>query len=832
MKNKNLLWMLWAVILVILSVGVMGFSLRDLGASIGGVTGGTSIVFLIVNTLLIGTFIFLAIHFLPEKLVGKIKPGKSNTAKSVFFIALLIVSVVFAIRIGNMFIWHEDAVVRPAFRYLFGVDEEGNIGILRPTRILIFIGASALLYWLFVTKVKIGQGKNDSVDLVIAILLAADMTHQGLTKDWLIAGGQLIAIWILYGQFKKEGETKFSWSSAVWSYGLITWISSVAFPGEGFFFVRWAGALFSKMGLYGSLLTIVIIGVALTALGAFVIKKEKDEEDKEKESRWKKDMISYPLWGLHRWAGRSRNPLVRGIYKLWDPKLPTPEDEIPFPFRDIRVEFMTMMNYLLRLEVYKAKKGFMVKTQELADKMYGKKGLHQVFEPARIHGFLNQFKNGGEFGLFRPGGLQKSSEGLIVPVGAKPVKIPEKHADWYNNPKIFDGNYKPVRKIILDENKKETVLEAGFNTTEWWVFELINNLKREVEELTHIKQGSNKGEEIRNTLEKRMKHINERLNSVERRYGTYSAEEDGPKAFVQRKGALNLIEGRRLWMLDQYRLAGKYDHTYKFARKGATVYKVPLQDQGPDPWNDTLKKSPKLYWGRGEKSKKPIPENNLVEVDFDGYFLQDLNEYRIEHKNRGYIRRVTPVEEVEVKQEIMNKNTGQVETKKVKKKLKNIKDHVGFNSVNMWIDSEWEFFIRDIRDGRYHPNSRSAKDYTDLHAKRSFNYRDVKALNKGVGRENPAFDREKLLSPSVYYIGRKKFDGVSDADVTTSVLRNPALSTLGLRNYILSYLETKMKTDDRFRENVSRYAYDTGAEHTEIFTTLPSEAKQTDAKSD
>ena len=140
----------------------------------------------------------------------------------------------------------------------------------------------------------------------------------------------------------------------------------------------------------------------------------------------------------------------------------------------------------------------------------------------------------------------------------------------------------------------------------------------------------------------------------------------------------------------------------------------------------------------------------------------------------------------------------------------------------MWLDSEWEFFIRDVRDGRFHPNSRSAKDYTDIHAKKSFNYSNVGKKNIPVGRGNPAFDREALLAPSLNYIGRKKVDGTEESDVSVNRIKNPALSTLGLRNYILNYLETKMNTDERFRMNVSRYAYDTAAEEEGVFTDMPS----------
>ena len=236
MKSKKLLWII-GLFLVISSVvvqGAIGDVFRNMSSSIRGFTSGISLIPFIVNTVLIALFIFIVVHFLPENYGGKLFKPQTKTGKVIFFIPLILLSVFFANRVatatGNKYIWHEEAVVLPAFRYLFSTSDP--LGIFMPSRILIFLGAAFLLSWLFTTIVKIGQGKS-KIDITIAVILAAEMAHQGLSKNSLVALGQIISVGLLYRQFKRKEETKFDYSAIVWSLGLVLWISAIAFPDDG-----------------------------------------------------------------------------------------------------------------------------------------------------------------------------------------------------------------------------------------------------------------------------------------------------------------------------------------------------------------------------------------------------------------------------------------------------------------------------------------------------------------------------------------------------------------------------------------------------------------------
>jgi hypothetical protein len=760
-----------ALFLIVSSFVVEG----AVGDRLKGMTAirGISVPVLVINTLIAGLFIYIVMALIG----GKFFNAKSRTGRTVFFIVVIFFAIAIAFKVGNQFIWQEEVSIQPAIRFLFGIDSKGRIGILRPSRILIFIGASALLSWMFIQTVKIGQGTNTKVDIVVATILAAGMTHEGLTTGMLIKGGQIIAIWIFYRQFKGEGEGR-KWGALIWAFGLVLWITTVAFPGRGWL-GPWMLSVVERFGYFGFVVLFLGGGLLLWLLMKFVGGREKKADEEKKERRWKEDIVAYPVAALLRWLGKSRNPVVRAIYKLWDPNITTPEGKIPFPFREMRTEFMTLMNYMLRMEVYYAKKNEVTKTQEFLDEeIYSEKGLHQIFEIDKINSNLNLLKNGGGFKL--------NSQGMFEPI--------------------------PV--VVLKDDGSEEEVKTGWNSTEWFIYKLINLLKESLENFSSI--GPEQYRDVESHLDGELETIDGSLRAFKKRWGGEDFKGGG---FTKRKGAYHVLESKRLYLLDQYRRHGRYDHTYRFANVGARIYKVaPVWPLGKNESNSEKWKKPNLHVPANQIGVVKKGDKYKIEVDGDGYFISDLNEWIVEGKkgenNQGYIRKVNPGVEIVV-----------VGGKRVR--IKGLTEYNLFNDAAKWLETEWDFYIWDVRDGRFHPNSRSAKDYSDEHAERSYNYSKVKPHSGPIGRENPAFDREALKNPQFDYIGRKRVDGLIEEHVLKSKNIAPCITTLGMRNYIFSYLGSKMKDDETFRQNLSRYVYDSGVEDVEkvggLFTKMPTE---------
>src|SRR3989344_2447022 len=179
-------------------------------------------VYLLVNALVIGTFLYVVLGLmgLKEKLGSK----EGTTG---YIILLFIVSVMFAFQLGNQWIWSQTTVAR-FIDSLFGTD-----GILNPNpplyRLWVFLSSAVLLSFFFAGYLlKVGVNGKNGVSYALAIVLAASMASQGASLGAVIQLGELVFT-ILFFQTVNETFGKDNQIIAGFvSISLVAWASAAA----------------------------------------------------------------------------------------------------------------------------------------------------------------------------------------------------------------------------------------------------------------------------------------------------------------------------------------------------------------------------------------------------------------------------------------------------------------------------------------------------------------------------------------------------------------------------------------------------------------------------
>ena len=830
MGNKKLLWILGVVILVVLSVSVMalanpfaGLGTRVSGA-FGNYGGGIGILIILVNAVIIAFILYLIVTKF------KIVPLESKSGKAALFIGLVLFSFYISSNISKgaggtyHFIWTKAVVGELLFYFFNGDSAKGAIGILRPSRILIFAGATLLLSWLFVGYLKIGgEGSYKKVDYALAALIAAEATRAGISKGMVIFLGQVIAMFMLYTQFNKtEGRKKFV--SFVWAYALQSVIvralfspndmipfsgilTAVAFPKSvtgGIWFVL--GLVLIVPALYGLASVFGWIGGKEKAAGYGTMKNIKD-------------YIKRPFLN---WANRTNWIGLRWLFAKLDVHDITPggteKTEWAWPVREMWVELMTQMNYLLRLEVYRAK-GYSVDIERNAilaayskdttiPNEDGKEIKH--YDKSLINWKLDTMANGTGFEM-----INHNKDFEIEPNG-KSIN---------NEYQYFDNK----GRFIYDARVEAMY---GEDSSHFLILEFFKNVGMLLEKsMTHIEQGTADIDKyidgVVNDLKKNLKTMSKNLNAAAVRL----------KGHKKRRGSWNIVHNSRLWFLDQYGLFGEYKHVYKYARPGgrgsskweesvapgAQIYKVPYTtDTNKNPPFHTIKPEDILHmtqaqrdsykWGGDVNYPGGRIAKDLVEVDHEGYFQEDWN--NIKMTGSGILRRVMPYEKLELQNTIING---------VKKKIwiPNIIYDLKHSTSMIQLSTEWNFWNQDITEGVCHPSSRTALDYTTIHA-RPFRRKYKNSITQKHGAPKPglpAFDRKALLDPGRFiYWGKKDRDHKSWQDINIGLANPfPAITTQGLSNYISDYIGNF--ADELGREQRKRFVW--GTSKKEIFTGNP-----------
>ncbi len=183
----------------------------------------------IVNAVLIGTIAYLVIPLL----LGKDKAPQSKPALTAMLILIIFLSIVFAISIGDVYIWQQKGI-KPIVDYFIGSE-----GILKAGRLGVFLGATALFMW-FLNFLGVGsaeKGKPSKVNFALAFLIGMHLAKSGISGNTLIGIGQAFALIIFWQNIHKGIDIKGGQRPWVWvvlalviTVILVGWVGSILSP--------------------------------------------------------------------------------------------------------------------------------------------------------------------------------------------------------------------------------------------------------------------------------------------------------------------------------------------------------------------------------------------------------------------------------------------------------------------------------------------------------------------------------------------------------------------------------------------------------------------------
>ena len=239
------------------------------------------------------------------------------------------------------------------------------------------------------------------------------------------------------------------------------------------------------------------------------------------------------------------------------------------------------------------------------------------------------------------------------------------------------------------------------------------------------------------------------------------------------KGKLGIFKEHhtiRLYALhiwDMYNNWGSAIHPYRFAKRGAEY----LDEDGTTLQTIT---------------------NDTTEVDVFGRFAEDLRRL---NENPAY------------KQEVVNG------TRMIRRLINPRRDSVPFppnesmGEIGQDYVKDWQGFIFDWRDGRFHKKSRTVKEYEDAWSKGIWKD-DEMGVPTGASETEPAFDLRALVNWDYNWQGRHTYDG-SLTDIYGESTE-PHISQIGIIEFIKRLNNRTIKqTQETERFLAEKYPSDT-----------------------
>jgi hypothetical protein len=447
-----------------------------------------------------------------------------------------------------------------------------------------------------------------------------------------------------------------------------------------------------------------------------------------------------------------------------EPRYKTPDGHDLIILRKLRVELITLMNYLLRLEVYGAKKNAVVELDRKFEHIRkgieseNYKGAKETRAAARIKSDAYEYCAGAKIGQYRAKSNNLKWQGNIVPDGLW------RTYNWYFD-RIHEGGKRDSRQLAAE----------GYSTLKYCVHFLMNGLKQRLENVNDLAKAYGSTEfqgklqqDWKNTrtgpwLDKSI-HRHESFQGLANNYG-------------RMLGAHALS-----WQaLDQNNIgmAGWYKHQYKFARASARprVIEVdftelqkgilkPIKDHGQVP--DPVKTIADGEFGI---------DSFLFEVDMYGRFMDDMN----------HLLNVTAKGGPGVS---TAKASGAVYRQAYAEDIFPISS---FEAIYSSIIKDWDMWQEDVRDGLFHPHSKTAFGYARCIENGLYDFDthyQTYNLEKTPGPGSPAFDLEALKDPGAFQFRGKKhyFEEVLEGEPENKF---PGLSVNGLSMYIRTLMRRK-----------------------------------------
>ncbi len=540
----------------------------------------------IVNTTLLSAFFYFIMQFGSES-------WKTISGRTGGLILIILFSAFLAMQFtytddypNGKFIWNTDTM--KDFRdYLFG--DEGIL-TAEDDRIFVFIGASVLFAWLFGMFIK-GETVGKKLNYALAIIIAANMAsgENPISTNTLIHIGELIVGLALYkgmeSSFGSVGDKRPMMIVAI--AGLFThYIAYIIFEEDAIF----NGMPFNLGWGIPKLIGMIIAVILLFSFIGMGFKGEK--EKKGMFNQIKTD-------GLRLIQNKATKffRLMGGIKKIKEnitARDPTPEGEVPYILRELRVELEILMNYMLRLEVYNGK--------------------------------IKSVSNGAELASYIKNNVTTDTD---------PLDAQKRFRKYRIGPKIkYDEKTNKFDLELIDP--KEHL--PGWNEFRYPLFLLFEKFNEKLETSGFFKEQTDKekGDRKETDIKKYELYVKQIISKFE------SQITKKFWAYYRKLGGNKVIQGLSHDILDQYLLYGKYKHTYHFASEDATYseysWKV-IEDDGVYREVKIDKKVKDVNREIGRMGQIDEEQILYYEVDNDGFLIDDLNEVQVERKEKN-IRKI------------------------------------------------------------------------------------------------------------------------------------------------------------------------------------------------
>jgi hypothetical protein len=815
-KEKTSMWVITVIasFIVALLYGQNDFLWRS---------GPLSVFFsayVLVNSILIGAVIYLILVLI------KVEPPKSGPGMVGYGIILFLVSVIFALQIGNSWIW-QIAILQGLLAYLFGAE-----GILNPAgpayRLWVFIGASTLIAFFFNGfLITDGVGANKKIGIALSVVLAANMASQGASLWSVIQLGEIFFVILLASSLKKTFESQ-RWA-IFWAVFLVAWASaaltasSPAYRGllgsmacatpmincDGGAGVANTVLGYATIGIFGIGLFGTIISIAVTLLLAWGIPKLMRESNNEKmkqhagkvqigllilaalviftsfsfllivipaglllalymfsepeaaarEGEKKHNWLREGFVNAYNWITgkvKENDYGASALHSTIGSRQKTLPGHLPPAFKQLRVQIFTLMNYILRHEIFKAKLSTARKLAHSYAKEYEQGMSDLAPTPEVIHQGLKNFVEGAPIRKTNPDGKwELVRAGLRADLG-------------------FGRSYYIILKIM--EQLKQKLEAMSVETEETGGYFADSAVSNEITTWRNSELATITGQGL--------SADDDNASGLEVSYKRY-------KAFARRFRTVNRIRSDLIYFLDMYALHGEYKRGYRYAKKGTLpqlcTWKLKgINDEtGLNEGDNGVQRS--IDWSKVEPFEDATTTENyepkrhdLIEVDIYGYSTTDINKIQIDRQDIPRIRKWK-------KSDITYLNEEPARNPK-------------FNEILDFATKDWEYWVDDITKGSFHPYSKDIVDYTALLSVGNFNVRSA-TFKRILDRQRMAFDLEAIKFQKFIYWGRKNY---YDSDISSMGYppKNPypAVSLKGLWAYIEKFATEGIDETDEVKK--------------------------------